>query len=156
MTEDASLPAPGAPTPTRRVAIPAAVVVVGAVGGFAAAKAREHDTTGSGANSQYGAAGPTGGGRRLATLDQVPAGGGIVLTKDGIVLTRDNAGNVHGFSAVCTHQGCTVSEVSGGTINCPCHGSRFNATTGAPVAGPATSPLPPVGVAVSGGAIVTS
>ena len=156
MTEDASIPNSGAPTPTRRVAVPATVVVVGAAAGFAAAKARDHDTASSGANSGYGAAGVVGGGRQLATLDQVPAGGGVVLTKDDIVLTRDDAGNVHGFSAVCTHRGCTVSQVSGGTINCPCHGSRFNASTGAPVAGPATNPLPPVTVAVRGGAIFTS
>jgi len=55
---------------------------------------------------------------------------------------------------VCTHAGCTVGSVSGGTINCPCHGSRFNITNGSVVNGPAASPLPPVGIKVQGNSIV--
>ena len=84
----------------------------------------------------------------LASLDDVPVGGGIVLESASIVLTRDAGGTVHGLSATCTHQGCTVSSVENGVIGCPCHGSTFNAETGAPIAGPATRPLPEIPVAV--------
>jgi Rieske Fe-S protein len=139
---------------TRR-ALPAAVVVAGAVAGFAVGSTQDHGGAATGANA-YG--GSSGGhtGALLATVDQIPAGGGIVLSKAGIVLTKDSAGTVHAFSATCTHQGCQVSDVTSGTINCPCHGSRFDAATGAVVAGPAPSPLPPVTVAVQGNEVVTA
>ncbi|MFE2424409.1 Rieske (2Fe-2S) protein [Streptomyces hokutonensis] len=45
------------------------------------------------------------------------------------------------FYAKCTHQGCRVSEVSNGTIACPCHGSIFDITDGSVLSGPATTPL---------------
>jgi Rieske Fe-S protein len=84
----------------------------------------------------------------LASIDDVPVGGGIVLDSASLVLTRDAGGTVHGLSATCTHQGCTVSSVENGVIACPCHGSTFNAETGASIAGPATRPLPEIPVAV--------
>ncbi|MBX6391783.1 MAG: Rieske (2Fe-2S) protein [Frankia sp.] len=90
---------------------------------------------------------------RLAGLDQVPVNGGLVLSGPRIVLTRDSGGTVRGFSAVCTHQGCIVAGVSNGTINCNCHGSKFNPTNGAVVTGPATRALPPVAVAVQNNAV---
>jgi Rieske Fe-S protein len=92
-------------------------------------------------------------GKRLAALSDVPTSGGVILKSDKIVVTRDAAGDVHAFSAVCTHQGCLVSSVASGTISCPCHGSKFNASTGAPTHGPAASPLPSVPVTVQNGAV---
>jgi Rieske Fe-S protein len=44
--------------------------------------------------------------------------------------------------------------VSGGTINCPCHGSKFSITNGSVVTGPATAPLAAVGIKVKGSSIV--
>jgi Rieske Fe-S protein len=82
----------------------------------------------------------------LVKLSDLPPGGGVVLKAKNLVITKDTVGRVHAFSAVCTHQGCIVASVSAGTINCPCHGSKFDAATGAPVAGPAQQPLPPVRV----------
>src|SRR6266481_3954195 len=90
----------------------------------------------------------------LAGTSDVPVGGGKILTDKKIVLTQPKSREFHGFSAVCTHAGCTVGSVSGGTINCPCHGSRFNISTGAVVNGPATSPLPAVSIKVQGTSIV--
>ena len=55
---------------------------------------------------------------------------------------------------MCTHQGCIVDSVSGGTINCPCHGSKFSIANGSVVNGPATSPLAPIGIEVQGTSIV--
>lgn len=91
--------------------------------------------------------------KRLAVLDQIPVGGGVVIGSADVVLTRDSTGGVHAFSATCTHQGCTVSSVRDGTINCPCHGSRFNADTGAVVRGPASRPLPGVSVTIDAGVV---
>ena len=67
----------------------------------------------------------------------MPVGGGIVLAAQDLVVTQPVAGTFKGFSATCTHQGCKVNEVAGGTINCPCHGSKFAVADGAPTAGPA-------------------
>jgi Rieske Fe-S protein len=81
-------------------------------------------------------------------------GGGTILGDQKIVITEPVSGTFKAFSAVCTHQGCTVGSVSGGTINCPCHGSKFSITDGSVVGGPAPSPLPAVSIAVQGTSIV--
>ncbi|WP_456789273.1 Rieske (2Fe-2S) protein [Cellulomonas sp. P5_C5] len=84
----------------------------------------------------------------LATLDEIPDGGGIVLSDDKLVLTRVGD-SVRCFTAVCTHQGCLVAGVQDGEIRCPCHGSTFDAATGAVVHGPATEPLEPEKIEVT-------
>lgn len=89
----------------------------------------------------------------LVKLDDVPVGGGVVLGDQKVVVTRDQAGKASAFSAVCTHQGCLVASVAAGTIDCPCHGSKFDAGTGEPVAGPAQSPLPRVEIQQRDGAV---
>jgi Rieske Fe-S protein len=90
----------------------------------------------------------------LASTSQVPVGGGTILAAKKIVITQPQSGTFKAFTAVCTHAGCTVGSVSGGTINCPCHGSRFNIANGAVVNGPAASPLAPVNIKVQGNSIV--
>jgi len=104
----------------------------------------------------YGTPTVHGGGKLLTALDSVPDGGGVILAGDGVVVTRSSAGVVHGFSSTCTHQGCTVAQVQGGVIICPCHGSRFDASTGKVVNGPATMPLPAVPVVVRNGNVYTA
>jgi Rieske Fe-S protein len=89
------------------------------------------------------------GGGGLASTAAVPVGGGMVLPEQEIVLTQPTAGEFRAFSAVCTHQGCMVDAVSGGTINCPCHGSKFG-LDGSVSKGPATAPLSERAVKVSG------
>ena len=137
----------------RDVVVGAAVLVGGAVVGFVLARSSDaaRASTGGAAN-QYGAVAPSGG-KQLAALASVPDGGGLVVGK--VVLTR-SGDQVHAFSAVCTHQGCTVSGVKAGAITCPCHGSRFDPATGKVVGGPAPSPLPPVQVEVRDGAVWTA
>ena len=95
-----------------------------------------------------------GGGAALTTTSKVPVGGGTVLTDQKIVVTQPKAGTFAAFTAVCTHLGCLVDSVSGGTINCPCHGSKFSITNGSVVNGPATSPLAAVSIKVKGSNIV--
>jgi Rieske Fe-S protein len=90
----------------------------------------------------------------LALTSDVPVGGGKILADKKIVITQPRAGSFEAFTAVCTHQGCTVSSVSGGTINCPCHGSKFGIANGSVVTGPAASALAPVSIKVQGTSIV--
>lgn len=93
------------------------------------------------------------GGQVLAKLDQVPAGGALIVESAKVVLVKDAQGAVLGFSAVCPHQGCTVGSVEAGAIVCPCHGSRFDVATGAAVQGPATTGLAKVTVEVKGDSV---
>jgi Rieske Fe-S protein len=90
----------------------------------------------------------------LAKTADVPVGGGTILTDKKIVITQPQSGTFHAFTAVCTHAGCTVGSVSSGTINCPCHGSRFNINNGSVVNGPAPSPLAAVNIKVQGTSIL--
>jgi Rieske Fe-S protein len=105
--------------------------------------------------SDTGYSEPSATGTNLGPLTGVPENGGTVFDDQEIVVTRGAGSTVHGFSAVCTHQGCLVSRVSEGEITCPCHGSAFDATTGAVVRGPAQRPLPAVPVKVVNGSVVT-
>ncbi|GAA1847819.1 hypothetical protein GCM10009836_29310 [Pseudonocardia ailaonensis] len=93
-------------------------------------------------------------GTTLARTTDVPVGGGRVLPDRGLVLTQPTAGRYLAFDATCTHQGCTVDAVADGTINCPCHGSRFRITDGSVAEGPATRPLASRAVTVTGDTIV--
>jgi nitrite reductase/ring-hydroxylating ferredoxin subunit len=79
-------------------------------------------------------------------------GGGTVYSTAKIVVTQPSTGQYKAFTAVCTHEQCTVGDVST-TINCPCHGSEFSITDGSVVRGPAAQPLAAKTVTVSGGNI---
>ncbi|MGB8960474.1 MAG: Rieske (2Fe-2S) protein [Pseudonocardiaceae bacterium] len=95
-----------------------------------------------------------GAGQRLASTSAIPVGGGMVFASKKVVVTQPTPGTFTAFSAICTHQGCTVNKVANGTIDCPCHGSRFAITDGSVVQGPASRPLAKRQVTVSGDAIV--
>ncbi|GAA1572563.1 Rieske (2Fe-2S) protein [Kribbella sancticallisti] len=97
---------------------------------------------------------PSSGGPVIGAVADVPVGGGKVFDK--VVVTQPTAGEFKGFTAVCTHAGCIVRTIENNTINCPCHGSKFSATDGSVLGGPATSPLAAVTVTVQGGNIVGS
>jgi Rieske Fe-S protein len=92
-------------------------------------------------------------GDKLARTSEVPVGGGIVV--DGpIALTQPKQGEFKAFNGVCTHMGCPVSGVTGGFIVCPCHGSRYDISTGQPTPdSPAKAPLGPIPIRVKNGEI---
>ncbi len=101
------------------------------------------------------APGSSGGGAAggIGSATEVPVGGGKIFAAQQVVVTQPTAGQFKAFSSTCTHQGCQVGEVAGGTINCPCHGSKFAIADGSVVDGPAQKPLPAKNVTVSGGSI---
>jgi Rieske Fe-S protein len=142
------------PVLTRRRALTGGLLVVaGAVAGYfiglgTPAAADRRGTTAANASG--------GGGSLLLPLANVPPGGGVVVGRAKVVVTKTATGEVHAFSAVCTHQGCLVDRVAHGTISCPCHGSAFDAATGAVTSGPATRPLPPVGITVRSGNVYSA
>jgi Rieske Fe-S protein len=135
----------------RGAAVSGGAAVVGFVVGLSRRPGGQGATT---AANAYGAVASTG--RRLAALDDVPSGGGLVVGNAKVVLVRGADDTVQGFSAVCTHQGCTVSGVQDGQIVCPCHGSAFSARTGAVTSGPATRPLAKVPVEVRDDAVYST
>lgn len=122
------------------------------------------DTTGSPSDPPATESTPPGGGGNgdggdaavLATKDEIPVGGGIILTDEKIVITQPTAGQFEAFSAVCTHMGCTVGTVADGEIRCPCHGSVYDAATGEVIGGPAPAPLAAKEIKVQGNKILAA
>jgi Rieske Fe-S protein len=93
-------------------------------------------------------------GTLLGMVTDVPVGGGKIFTDAKVVVTQPSKGEYKAFSAVCTHVGCLCNQVAAGTIDCPCHGSKFKITDGSVVAGPAPAPLPAKTITVSAGKIL--
>ncbi|TCN38026.1 nitrite reductase/ring-hydroxylating ferredoxin subunit [Kribbella orskensis] len=110
----------------------------------------------SSAPSSAGTPSSGGGGAVLGPASDVPVNGGMVFQDAKVVVTQPTAGQYKGFTAVCTHAGCLVRTVENNTITCPCHGSKYNATDGSVISGPAPAPLAAVPVAVDGTNIVAS
>ncbi|MFI9602534.1 MULTISPECIES: Rieske (2Fe-2S) protein [Streptomyces] len=92
-------------------------------------------------------------GPKLASTTDIPEGGGKVFPQQEVVVTQPTKGEFKAFSAICTHQGCTVSKVAGGTIECPCHGSGFRIADGSVARGPAVTPLAAKQIKVEGSSI---
>jgi Rieske Fe-S protein len=97
-------------------------------------------------------AAPTG--ERLASTSDIPVGGGKVFPGEKVVVTQPTSGTFKAFSAICTHQGCTVNKVADGTIDCPCHGSKYAVADGSVVNGPAPRSLAAREITVSDGEIL--
>jgi Rieske Fe-S protein len=97
-----------------------------------------------------------GSGGQLVATSAVPLDGGVVIQDKKIVVTQPTKGDFKAFTAVCTHMGCIVNQVSDNTIMCPCHGSQYSAEDGSVKGGPAPRPLAPVNIKVKGGEITTA
>ncbi|SDG71301.1 Ferredoxin subunit of nitrite reductase or a ring-hydroxylating dioxygenase [Sinosporangium album] len=96
----------------------------------------------------------------LAKTGDIPVGGGKIFAEEKVVITQPAAGEFRAFSASCTHQGCTVAAVST-TINCPCHGAKFNIADGSVVNQPSSGtggrpidPLPKKNIRLDGESIM--
>jgi Rieske Fe-S protein len=144
---------------TRRAVLAGAAGVAAASG--LAACGDNSQPADSGGGTTAGGAPPSGGtssggGNTAAALAQksdIPVGGGKVFGGKDTVVTQPAAGTFKGFNATCTHQGCTVASVDGGTINCPCHGSKYSITDGSVKNGPATKGLTPKQLKIEGDSI---
>jgi cytochrome b6-f complex iron-sulfur subunit len=135
----------------------AAVASLAACGGSGSSGGKQDD---SGESEKAGSSAAGGeaqsGGAAIARESEV-APGSAVEFKDGgqdAVLVHLESGDFAAYSAVCTHQGCTVAYQKG-QLACPCHGSVFDPANGAEVVtGPAQSPLPEIPVEVKGGQVL--
>jgi Rieske Fe-S protein len=170
LTDDTSTPVAATAGLTRRTALRVAAVsgagaaLLAACGGDGGsdtagtdgsptteAEAPTADETGDGDTG-----GGSGGGAALVATAEVPVGGGVILEDQRVVVTQPAEGTFKAFSAVCTHQSCTVGSVKNGAITCPCHGSRYSAEDGSVQRGPAPRPLQEIPVAVEGDSVVRS
>jgi Rieske Fe-S protein len=113
--------------------------------------AGESNTTTAPASASGGPATPAA--KVIAKTADVPVGSGLIVDK--VVVTQPTAGVFKGFSSTCTHKGCTVDKIADGTIDCPCHGSKFN-LDGTVAKGPAQKPLEAENISVQGDEIVLS
>jgi Rieske Fe-S protein len=143
--------------PTRRTVLTSGAAAAGvAVSALALAACGPSDS-GSKPASDTPAAAPKSG-QPLAKLADIPVGqSAAAKTSDGkdVLVSRPTATTAACFSSVCTHEGCAVKP-DGAELRCPCHGSVFDALTGAVKKGPAPTPLDKIAVKVVNGQIVTA
>ena len=142
----------------RRTVLAGAGAAVGVVA-LAACSSGSSGSTSAGAGvsaAASGAGGASGGATPLATLADIPVGTAVAAKDaDGkpVLVAQPQAGTAVAFSAICTHQGCTVAP-AGKQLHCPCHGSVYEAATGKVIDGPAPAPLHAVAVHVQDGKVL--
>jgi Rieske Fe-S protein len=135
-------------TVLRNTAIGVAVAGIGVTA--AACSSSNSDPQGSTAQTAAAAGSTSSGPVTLTTTSNVQVGGGYIDTTYEVVVTQPTAGDYKAFTAICTHQGCTVGSVSNNVITCPCHGSEYSAKDGSVIQGPAPKALAPRTIKVSG------
>ena len=97
----------------------------------------------------------------IAAISDLNVGSALSIklaTGDPGILIRTDTDVVCAFSAVCTHEGCTVNYDSGSKeLICPCHGARFDPLqNGKAIGGPTRTPLTELPVEISGEYIISS
>lgn len=137
---------------TRRTFLRGAAVTGGVAlaGGALAACGGSGEATGSKTTDSEGDSGG-GGSKNLGPASSVQVGGGKIFAKQKAVVTQPTEGSFLAFTAVCTHQGCVVSEIVENAIVCPCHGSEFSIEDGSVLKGPAGSALAKKKITETGG-----
>ncbi|MBT2467957.1 Rieske (2Fe-2S) protein [Streptomyces sp. ISL-66] len=133
----------------RRTVLKGAAALVGATGAGVTLGACS-----TGGNSGAGSPAVPDGPVELGAAADVPVGGAKLFRERKVVVSCAEAGQYKAFSAQCTHAGCVLDKIVEGEGNCPCHGSRFDVTTGKVLRGPATDPLPEVPVKTEGGKLI--
>jgi thiosulfate dehydrogenase (quinone) large subunit len=108
--------------------------------------------TASPTDAAAAAPGQTPPGKAIGAASKVPVGQAAAFTDpssgDPSLVIQPSTGTFVAFDAVCPHAGCTVGyNAAAKVIACPCHGSQFNASTGAVEAGPAPHGLKKLDVA---------
>src|SRR5215211_9092588 len=140
-----------------------------ACGGGAGGSGGGNSGDGDSGGGSYGGGNSGGGGSKKSSGGEAKAGGTAIASESEVApgsaykfkdsgnpafLVHLDNGDFVAYSAICTHQGCTV-DYKDGNLACPCHGSVFDPANGAAVvAGPAPRPLPEITVKVEGGEVV--
>ena len=144
--------------PRQKVLLGAGLGLVTAVVAACTTYGKKPEAAGASAAATTAAASPKASGgpaapaaNAITKTADVPVGSGVIVGE--VVVTQPSAGVFKGFSAKCTHAGCTVNKIADGTIDCPCHGSKYN-LDGSVANGPATKPLEAQAVTVQGDSIV--
>jgi len=89
----------------------------------------------------------------LATVAEIPVGGGRVFEAERVVLVRPVEDEILAYSSVCTHAACMLTVLSAQRLRCPCHQSLFDTADGSVLSGPAPRPLPAREIVVEDGEI---
>jgi thiosulfate dehydrogenase [quinone] large subunit len=123
----------------------------------ASAAAAANAPTKKSAGNKQGSGKPAGG-VKIAQAANVPVGGVKSFTNPSTnepsFLLQPKAGTFLAYSGVCTHQGCTVGfDQASNQFACPCHGARFDGSTGNVLRGPARKPLAKINVVEANGII---
>ena len=75
----------------------------------------------------------------VSRINTAKLGTGIFLFEKYILVKSESSIKV--FSNKCTHAGCRINQEIDGQLICPCHGSRYDSSTGNVLQGPAGLPL---------------
>lgn len=80
---------------------------------------------------------------------------GVGRSKEARITLANVAGTLFAIDDMCTHRGCSLGDgkLDGSTLQCACHGSRFDVTTGEVVRGPAEDPVRSYPVHVANGEV---
>lgn len=78
----------------------------------------------------------------VSRINAAKLGTGIFMFDKYIVVK--SAASLKVFSNKCTHAGCRINQEIDGQLVCPCHGSRYDSSTGKVLQGPAGLPLPAI------------
>ena len=92
----------------------------------------------------------------VAQVDEVSEGEmKTVEAGDRMIVLINSGGDLYAIDDECTHSGCSLSDgtLDEAELECVCHGSIFDVTTGEVVQGPAEDPVPTYPVHVEGGSV---